>query len=311
MKKILVIAFLLCYFLFDPTVSNGQGSLKFRISGNTTRFFKESKGKEVNYPLVDTTIYYNGPFPDFTHRGGLGFEAEVFGSLSRNFYLGFEISSGILTGENDNPGLYNFQFTDSLQLQATSKISDTTYVFRTNDPIKYRTSLISFMANFRFYPIPEGQFRPFIKAGAGLSLVGTDLSLKNPTQWMTDTTLIYGPPILFSTDRSEVVPALTLSGGIGFELQLTEKLSLYSDWSYKMVKSDLLDGRPNFNFNTETGTLDRFNTWASAGKFTFGIVYTLNDNFSLFGGGGGGSSKKGGVGGKTSPYLPFYELKPH
>jgi hypothetical protein len=76
-----------------------------------------------------------------------------------------------------------------------------------------------------------------------------------------------------------------------------------------MVKSDLLDGRPNFDFNKETGKLDRFNTWSTAGKLTFGIVYILKDNFSLFGG-GGSSSKKGAIGGRTSPFLPYYELKP-
>jgi hypothetical protein len=38
-------------------------------------------------------------------------------------------------------------------------------------------------------------------------------------------------------------------------------------------------------------------------------VYILNDSFSLFGG-GGGSGKKSDQGGRTSPTLPFYELKP-
>jgi hypothetical protein len=309
MKKRLAFAFVFCFVILHPFISEGQGTLKFRFSGNSTRFMKEPNGKEINLPSVDTLNLYKGPFPDFTHRGGLGFEAEVFGSLSDKFYVGLEIGNSLLTGENDDPGLFNFQFTDSLQLYATDPLTDTIYIYRTNDPLKYRTTLISFMANFRFYPLTQGMFRPFIKASAGLSLVGTELSLKNPSQWMEDTTLIYGPPVLYSTERSGVVPALTLGGGIGFELQLTEKISLYTDYSYKMVKSDLLDGRPNFNFNKETGTLDRFNTWSTASKLTFGIVYTLNDNFSLFGG-GGGSGKKGDTGGRTSPFLPFYELKP-
>jgi len=306
----LIIAVVFCCIIVYPLISEGQGTLKFRISGNSTKFMKEPQGKEINLPYIDSLILYKGPFPDFDHRGGLGFEAEVFGALSDKFYVGLEFSNDLLTGENDDPGMFNFQFTDSLQLHATDPFTDTIYVYRTMDPLKYRTSLISFMANFRFYPVSAGRFRPFIKASAGLSLVKTELSLKNPSQWMEeDTTLNYGPPVLFSTDRSGVVPALTLGGGVGFEVQLTKKISLYTDWSYKMVKSDLLDGRPDFDFNKDTGTLARFNTWSTAGKLTFGIVYILNDNFSLFGG-GGGSSKKGKERGQTSPFLPYYELKP-
>ena len=309
MKKRLVIAFVWCFVIFHPLFSEGQGALKFRFSGNSTRFLKEPQGKEINFPLVDTLKLYKGPFPDFSHRGALGFEAEIYGALSDQFYLGFEIGNNLLTGENDNPGLFNFQFTDSLQLSATDPLTDTIYIYRTNDPLKYRTTLFSFMATFRFYPITTGLFRPFIKASAGLSLVGTELSLKNPSQWIEDTTLIYGPPVLYSTNRYGVVPALTVGGGVGFELQLTDKISLYTDLSYKMVNSDLMDGRPNFDFNKKTGTLDRFNTWSLAGKLSFGIVYILNDNFSLLGG-GGGTSKKGGLGGRTAPHLPYYELKP-
>jgi hypothetical protein len=314
MKKRLVIVIVFCCILMCPVISEGQGTLKFRISGNSTRFIKEPQGNEIPDPRVqsinkDSIEQKFGPIPDFTNKGGMGFEAEVFGALSDKFYIGLEFSNDVLTGENDTPGMFNFQFTDSLQLHYNIPLNDTTYFVRSMYPLKYRTTLISFMANFRFYPMTLGRFHPFIKASAGLSLVGTELSLKNPSLWTKDTTINYGPPVLFSTDRSGVVPALTLGGGVGFELLLTEKISLYTDWSYKMVKSDLLDGRPNFDFNKDTGKLDRFNTWSTAGKLTFGITYTLNDNFSLFGGGGGGS-KKGKDRGQTSPFLPYYELKP-
>jgi len=309
MNNRLLIVLLIMVALFPPTPVAGQGSLKFRFSGNSTRFMSEPQGEEIIVPFIDTLNLYKGPFPGFIHRGGLGFEAEIYGALSEKFYIGLEIGNNLLTGENDDPGLYNFQFTDSLQLISTDPLTDTIYIHRTADPLKYRTTLLSVMANFRFYPLTEGMFRPFLKASAGLSLVGTELSLKNPSLWATDTTRIYGPPILFSTERGGMMPALTLGGGAGFELQLTDKIALYADISYKMVKSDLLDGRPNFDFNSETGTLDRFNTWSTTSKFSFGVVYTLNDNFWLFGGSGGGS-KKGDTGGRTSPHLPFYELKP-
>jgi opacity protein-like surface antigen len=308
MNKKLVIILAFCLSLVYPVISQGQGSLKFRFGANSTRFIREPGGKEVNFPLIDTLNLYKGPFTSFTHLGGLGFDAEVYGALIPNLYMGFEISDDLLTGENNNPGLYNFQYTDSLQLTATDPETDTIYIYRTNDPIKYRTTLWSFMANFRYYPLNIGRVHAFIKAGAGLSLVSTRLSLKNPSLWMTDTTLVYGKPVLFSTDRSGIVPALTFSAGIGVEVQMTSRISLYSDLSYKIVDSDLLDGRPNFNFIKETGRLERFNPWTTASKFSFGIVYTLNDNFTLFG--GGRTSIKGDRGGRTSPHLPFYKLKP-
>jgi hypothetical protein len=309
MKKSLLVICMLSFILSTSFLTKGQGTLKFRLGGNSARFLGETQGKEINYPLVDTLILYNGPFTDFSNKGGLGFEAEIMSALSDKFWIGFEISSDMMTGENDNPGLFNFQFTDSLHLQATSRLTDTIYIFRTNDPIKYKTSLLNFMANFRFYPLSGSNFRPFLKASAGLSLVSTELSLKNPALWMVDTTLIYGPPVLYSNSETGLVPALSLGGGIGCELQLTDKLGLYTDWTYRMVKCDILDGKPNFNYNLETKTLDRFNTWSTYGKFSFGIVYTLSETSSLFGG-GGSKSKKGESGGMTSPHLPFYKLKP-
>lgn len=307
-KKLLIILFF-CVGLVFPLISQGQGSLKFRFSGNSTVFLKEPGGREINYPLIDTLNFYKGPFPSFTHRAGLGFDAEVYGAIFSKLYLGLEVSNDLMTGENNNPGLYNFQFTDSLQLTATDPKTDTIYIYRTNDPIKYRTTLWSFMANFRFYPFNLGRARPFLKAGAGMSLVKTELSLKNPSLWITDTSLVYGKPVLFSTDRSTVNPVLTLAAGIGVEVQLTDKVSLYTDYSYKMINSDLLDGRPNFNYVKETGKLERFYPWSTAGKLSFGIVYTLKDNFSLFGG-TRNTGKNGKTGGRTTPHLPFYELKP-
>jgi len=280
---------------------------------------KEPQGKEVNFPDVDSLNAKIGTIANFVHKRSMGFEAEVMNSLSEKVWIGLEISSDLMTGENDNPGFYNFQFTEKYnQLRAFDPVNDTTYIFRTNYPVKYRTSLLNFIANFRIYPVPDGRFKPFLKASAGLSLVSTELSLKAPSLWMEKATqengqLEFGPPVLFSrgtSDSSEgMMPALTLGGGAGFELQLTEKIALYADVTVRMVKSDILDGIPNLDYDDKTGRFNHFNAWSNVSKFSVGLVYSLGEGYSLFGSGG---KKSHGMGKNKSqhPFLPFYEMKP-
>ena len=131
---------------------------------------------------------------------------------------------------------------------------------------------------------------------------------------MTDPTHMYGPPVLYSKGKAEgdkgMFPAFTFGGGIGVEYQLTEKLALYIDGTYRMVYCDILDGKPNFDYNKDTDEYNRFNTWSNIGKISFGVVYTLKGGASSFGGGGGSGKKGGTSGGRTHPHLPFYEQKP-
>ncbi len=317
MKRYFIPGSFLMAMLCVTLASTGQNTLKLRISGNSSRFISEPQGQESSFNEVDSINGTLGILSGFVHKGELGAEAEMMLSLSDKIWVGLEIGNSRMSGTSDNPGLFNFQYSDLLQLQTTdtSGIVPVQVDYRTNHPLQYKTTLLNILGNLRFYPAPDGKFRPFIKATAGVSLVATELSLRNPELWYNDLPPeeVAGPPVLFSqgTSGSEEgrFPAFTFGGGIGFEYQITEKIALYGDGSYRLIHSDIVDGKPNMDFNANSGKLVRFNTNANTSKFSFGIVYTLNDDIGLLG--GGSITKKGGPGkeGRTSPHLPFFKLK--
>lgn len=317
MKNNRIAVTFLVVMLCAGLASTGQNTLKLRVSGNSSRFISEPQGSEVSFREVDSLNQTLGILKDFTHKGELGAEVEMMLSLSEKAWFGLEIGNSRMSGTSGNPGFSNFQFSNLLQLQAT----DTTAAipvsvhYRTSYPLEYKTTLFNILGNLRFYPAPDGKFRPFVKATAGVSLVSTELALSSPTLWYDELPAgqVAGPPVLFSqgTPESEKgkFPAFTFGGGIGFEYQITEKIALYADGSFRLIHSDLVDGKPNMDFIEDSGKLHRFNTNANTSKLSFGIVYTLNDDIGLLGGGSitkrGGATKEG----RTSPHLPFYKLK--
>jgi len=341
MKRILTTGITMILLLSLPGLMTGQSTLKLRISGTSTRFMNEPQGDEKIHPDILGLSGGTASITQFIHKGELGIEAELMMSLSDKVFVGFEVGSDRMSGENDSPGYYNFQFTDQLQLKSFGTDPDTTFYWQTNSPLTYQTNLINFVGNLRVYPAPYGRFKPFIKVSAGMALVGTELKLKAPGLWETYVKENYpnhtlGEPVLFSRGGSGAPegykPALLFGGGIGFELQLTDKIALIADGSYRIVNSGILDGRPNFDWkenpewNTDNpdydpnyqwifgqkdprGELEPFNTKATIGKLTFGIVYTLGDNLSVTGGGSKRGRQVGGGTSKTSPYLPFFKLK--
>jgi hypothetical protein len=213
-------------------------------------------------------------------------------SLSEKAWLGLEVSTDKMYGENSNPGLYNFQYTDYLQLHSTDTISGLITQWITTDPLKYSTRLINLIGNFRIYPFPGGRFRPFVKVSAGLSLISTELALLSPSFWSDSLNIpnnVPGKPVLYSrgTSGSEkgLWPAFTFGGGVGFEFQINDKIAAYADYSMKVVNSDIVDGRPNFDWFEDTGLLKHFNTRSNLSKISIGLVYTINDNFAGLGSG--------------------------
>jgi hypothetical protein len=323
MRKILAINSILAFMLVFPMMLDAQNALKVRLSGNLSRFLGEPQGDEVIYPLAEIEMG-PGPFSDFANQSKFGFEAEVMLSLTEKAWIGLELSSSRFGGENTNPPLYNFQYSEWNQLQAMDIQSQNSTYFITNIfPLSYNTSIINLLANFRFYLASGGRFSPFIKIHSGVSFVGAELALKNASDWSSANIQIimpnenpddwdFGPPVLYSRGTSNSAegrfPALNIGAGVGFEFQLNEKLSLYSDFTFAMVNSDILDGRPNLDFNQNTSRLERFNTFGNFTKFNVGVCYSLGEGFSVFSG-SKNSVKSSGKGGRQHPYLPFYELK--
>ena len=156
-------------------------------------------------------------------------------------------------------------------------------------------------------------------------MVGTELTLKNASDWppagffvnvngvtQPEENLDFGVPVLFSRGISNSaegrIAALNLGGGAGFEVPISGKISFYADYTYSMINSDILDGRPNVDYIESSGMLKRFNTTGNTGRFSFGLCYTIGENFNIIGNSGGGG-KGGSKTGRQHPYLPFYELK--
>lgn len=317
MKKILFINTLIVLALMLTVSGQAQNSLKIRFGGNATRFTKEPQGAEINFWEIDTFATNYGPFDSFANKFKTGGEVELMMSLSEKTYLGLEISMDKMYGENMNPGLFNFQYTDYLQLQSTDTVTDLISRHITNYPLKYSTRLINLIGNFRIYPVPDARLRPFIKVSAGLSLISTELALLTPSAWIenlqeVNPNLVPGQPVLYSRGTADsekgIFPAFTFGGGFGFEFQINSKLAAYADYSLRVVSSDIVDGKPNFDWYEETGLFEHFSTRSNLSKFSFGLVYTLNDNFKGLGIGGGGG-KGGKRTGRQHPRLPFYEIK--
>jgi hypothetical protein len=271
------------------------------------------------------TIY--GPFDEFTHQWKTGINAELMVSLSERGWIGVELSSSGLKGYNHNPPRYNFQHAPDYN-QITMRERETTdwiSISPFNDSLQYNTSLINLLLNYRLFLATSGNFRPFIKIHGGVSFVGTELSYNVTEEWpparyfwevngvpVNAEDYEFSGPVLYSrgTGDSEQgrLPALNLGGGLGFEYILTEKIGLYADFSYSFIQSNILDGRPNFDYVEPI--LEQFNTFGNALKLSFGITYTLGDNLNIIGSGSGGRSSKGGSkSGRQHPYLPFYEIK--
>ncbi|HOY52022.1 MAG TPA: hypothetical protein PLX49_09660 [Prolixibacteraceae bacterium] len=343
MKRILTSGTMVLLFLLPALCVSGQNTLKLRLSGTSTRFMSEPQGSEIDHPDLATMM--SGAtntatqITQFTHKGNMGFEAELMMSLTDKVYFGLEVGQDYMSGYNDNPGFYNFQLTDQLELLQTLNVNDipTIRYTLTQAPLKYNTNLLNFIGNMRIFPAPDGRFRPFIKVSAGMALVSTELSLKMPpeleeTQNGTSTDI---PLVLFSRGTKDAPKgreaALVVGAGLGFELQVTDRIALYADGSYRLVNSSILDGKPNFDWKENPewtpenpdydpnyvwdfvspdprGKLEEFTTRTNIGKLTFGIVYTLGNNLSVTGGGSKGRQIGGGSS-KSLPYLPFFKLK--
>jgi hypothetical protein len=327
MKKSLIINALIIFLLLIPAALEAQNTLKARVFGNSSRFLGEPRGEEVIYPMIDNLMDPELNYTDFTNQSGLGLGAEIMLSLSSKAWVGFELSSSNMKGYNNLPPLYNFLFTTYNQLNVNVIDIDLDVpVTEVQLPLSYNTSLINLLANFRFYLVSEGRFLPFIKIHSGISLIGSELMLKNASDWppagytlnvngvdQEAENLDFGLPVLFSQGTSTSpegrVAALNLGGGAGFEVPISEKFSFYADYTYSMINSDIVDGRPNIDYiETSSLPLKRFNTMGNVGRFSFGLCYTIGDSFNIIGGSGGGG-KGGSKTGRQHPYLPFYELK--
>jgi hypothetical protein len=326
MKNIVTALAVLMLLISYPAVSFAQSNLKIRLTGNVAKFMGEPQGTEIQQSEIEEFNNTQGPFDDFTNQGRLGIGAEVMMALTEKAWVGLELSSTRFKGHNDNPPWYNLLKTTDFHQLRVKPLESGNWIplLPVKDSLQYATSLINLLANFRFY-LSEGQFRPFIKIHSGVSFIATELSYNLKGDWPpsryvwtingvpldTDNYEFNGPVIYSrgtSTSPENRWPALNLGGGIGFEYQINEKLSFYADATYSMINSDILDGRPNFDYNEDTFKFERFNTFGNVGQISFGLCYSLGEGMAIAGGGSKGG-KGGSKSGRQHPYLPFYNIK--
>jgi opacity protein-like surface antigen len=335
MKKTVSILTLLVLIILVPVASDAQTNLKLRLSGNTTTFLGEPAGDEVLWP--DYALYNDtssrAPFDNFTHQGKLGFEAELMMALSEKVWLGFEVGTSNLKGYNYDPPFYNITMVPGYY-QAELKENGTDdwepLVLLNPDSMRYSTSMVNLLVNLRFY-LSTGRFKPFVKMHSGVSFIGTELSYyTEASSWpplkYNDLVDIDDPlfdlsryalngPVIYSRGTASSDegrwPALNIGAGLGFEFQINEKISLYAAYTYSMINSNLLDGRPNFDAEVDPSSPNygqvpkQFNTFGNTGRLSFGLTYSLGEGVSIISGGSKGG-KVGGSSGRQHPYLPFY-----
>lgn len=321
MRKIFLSNLVITMLVLLPVALLAQDGLKIRVAGNWAKFISEpySERSQTTDKMIDDV---------FTHNRDMGFEIEALIPVTERIWAGFEVSNSNLSGLAEKPLEYNLLKTQYNMLQV--KYNDVTTYFdpRTVFPLEYETSILNFKANFRYYVMNEGRIRPFAKVHAGLASIGTIFQLQPDTL----TWFIEGDKINFGNSPNEesIIEgsnsriiysrgadglngsrenALNIGIGAGVEVQITERLGLYGDFTYTNYLSDLLDGRRSYNYNPEKNVYKRVETGGNTLKFSVGAVYTIGEGLQLFSGGKTGGKGRSGVnkyrGTKMYPYLPF------
>ncbi len=270
-------------------------TLKYRVGLNYGKFNKEVGHEEVEHPLIEGLSNPNAT--DFTNSSNLGFEAEIMQLWSPKFETGIELDFSKFSGNNKVSPYYNYYLTPYMPPKADASASKI-----------YESSALNVMLNLRYYLVPEGSVNPFIKVYGGLSFVAAEFNYEDQSVWLEgEAGILYAIGTENSDDPREA--ALCYGGGLGFDIPINERLSLYFDGTAGVIGSDKVDGIPNFDYvlDGESGLarLEPASGKAFITQFSVGIVFTSGKNLGLSKGGGG---KKSGVKrtGRTTSKRPFY-----
>ncbi len=276
--------------------ASGQ-TLKFRAGANYGRFNKEIGTGEVALPVP---VGVTNPFStDFTHVFEPGFEAEVMQLWTSNIETGIECRYSKFSGDNDLPPYYNYCYSSDAPAGADF-----------SQPIKYESSALNILLNFRYYLSPEGIINPFFKLLGGVSLVGTELNYQDESLWPSGSAgVLYAIGTASSDEAKEM--ALCYGAGLGFDYPINDRFSLHVGGSATIICSDKLDGIPNYDYVSDNGpgTLKPVNGQALVAQISVGIVFVSGIDLGLSK--NSGSIKKGGLrnSGNTLPWRPFYRKK--
>lgn len=269
--------------------------LKVRVGANGSMFQKEVGSPEIEHPLIDVLSDPNAT--DWTSNLDVGFEAEAMLLWTNHIETGLEFGYSKLSGYNDNPPYYNYYFAMEYPSGGEPPVK----------PIIFETSVISAALNARYYLLPEEAIDPFFKVFGGIALVGTELNYKDINDRLDNGIgVLYSIGTQNSSDPREA--ALYYGAGAGVNFRLSDRIALYVDGSASFIKSDKVDGIPDFNYvNTEgQEVMDPIGNNSFFAKISVGFVFNTGKDMGWVENKNGSSVKRTG---RTDSHFPFYRKK--
>lgn len=292
--------------------SNAFGQLlKVRVGANGSMFQKEVGSPEVEHTGMQLLYAPDYSYTDFTSNLDVGFEAEAMLLWTPHIETGLEFEYSKMSGDNDTPPYSNYIIT--LNYDVANNSANVPPL----KPFSYETSVLSTVLNLRYYLLPEETIDPFFKVFGGISFVGTDFNYKDPADivMMSDPTgtKTDGERVGFSMGTQDSSdprePALYYGAGAGVNFKLSDRIALYVDGSASFIKSDKVDGIPNYNYEEIDGkpNLKPVGNNSFFTQISIGFVFDTGKDMGWVSGGKGGSSVKRT--GRTTSYFPFYRQK--
>ena len=293
MDRKLILTLIISFFFVNAF---GQ-LLKVRLGANGSTFQKEVGSPEVEHPLIDVLSDTNAS--DFTSELGVGFEGELMLLWTPHIETGLEFKYSKMSGYNDNPPYYNYYFAMEYPSGGEPPVK----------PLIFESSAISTAINLRYYLLPKESINPFFKVFGGISFVGAELNYKDVQDRLDNGIgVLYSIGTKNSGDPKE--PALYYGAGGGINFKLSERFSLYIDGSASFIRSDKLDGIPDYNYVSTDGqeVMDPIGNNSFFTQISIGFVFNTGKDMGWVKSdeGRGSSVKRTG---RTTNEFPFYRQK--
>jgi hypothetical protein len=259
----LIIAFIVPY-------SFGQGGIGLRLAINSGMFLSEPGSSSA---VADPYAILNsepGGVDKFKPDIKLGIEAEVFVPIGDYFGVGFEVANSKYAGHNDKPIYYNYFASVFSPILNYSQ-----------EPLSYNTKVTNLLGNIRIFPFGHGLMSPFLKLYGGVGMIGTDLRFTNPEDQVEKYDPLYSRGTRLSVAEPKKFNAAHFGGGPGFEYSLGGKLSLSAELTFSYIKSDIINGVPNFSYDEIQGQSVYDEVPSITSQLSVGLCYKIGGDTSV------------------------------
>lgn len=255
--------FIFCLLLAE--VASGQ-ILRYRLSVNSGMVLGEPGQAEIDHPMKEQASYSGSK--DFEPGFKAGVEFEMMAPVTADFELGLQLGYNQFSGHTPKAPLFNFFLSRHNPLPNSYKYPD--------EALIYDTELLNTLATARWYFLPyNDELNIFMKLFGGVAFVGTDFTFHDPVYRVK-----YDVGVLYSrgTQNSEFPKVAGFNGGVGLgaTYRLSDKIDLCFETTVSAVRSDIVNGVPNFNY-VETGeeiSMQRTNALTTMAQASIGIIYS-------------------------------------